>query len=131
MTRLEHLRSLMEAGFCHVIDRASWDGFESCAEECDDNGKPRCPFLHHECGDCYGCYADEFDTEPEPDAECTGGGVWTCTLRDTLAALLDVAEAANDALKEAVPAPNYGECIIEHGALGIALAYFDEEADHE
>ena len=124
MTRLEHLRAGLEAGFCHAIDRASWDGFESCAEECDDNGKPRCPFLHHECGDCYGCYADEFDTEPEPDAECTGGGVWTCTLRDTIAALLDLAEAA----KEARQFPLSRSAFERTTA---ALAYFDEEATDE
>ena len=52
-------------------------------------------------------------------------------LREAAPALLDVAEAAKEALKEAVPAPNYGECIIEHGALGIALAPLTEEADHE
>lgn len=48
---------------------------------------------------------------------------------DTIAALLDVAEAANEALENAIPAPRYGECIIEHGALGIALAPLVEATD--
>lgn len=48
---------------------------------------------------------------------------------EDVTALFDVAEAANEALENAIPAPRYGECIIEHGALGIALAPLVEATD--
>lgn len=46
-------------------------------------------------------------------------------------ALLDVAEAAHDALSRAIPAERYSECIIRHGALGVALAPLVKEDDSE
>ena len=51
---------------------------------------------------------------------------------DTLAAFATALEAAEEALSKARPAANYGECIIIHGALGIALApLFPKEATDE
>lgn len=76
------------------IESRSWDGFEACAEDCDEDGKPKCSLLHHECGTCRGCYADYGDPEPEPDAECTGGGDYSCLAVATLQAALAERDAA-------------------------------------
>ena len=55
----------------------------------------------------------------------------TALTDDTLAAFVTALDAAEEALSKARPAANYGECIITHGALGIALAPLFPKEDND